>query len=293
MGKLVNKKGAVWVLVVKLAVIAFWMVTIGVLVKRHFFSDESQMVSVPPDKVFEMFFAWTEGAELTILKDGIRIGHMSLSTQLEADSADAEDENKGLRGISVAGSMDSFSTGGESSAAAINSDRGVSWRGAVELDDELNFPRGNFVLRIPELDMGAQAGFDHPANKIALSVRSKGKSLFQYDGAPAGLSKLPELGWMGRLLPLDSLLSGGGLEKSGLESWAPEITGRYGSALVAGRRMLVYQLLIKSRISKSKTGADVTLSLSETGEPLMLQTAWGYEALAEVLVPLEVYQDKD
>ncbi|MFK5923753.1 MAG: hypothetical protein QM496_16365 [Verrucomicrobiota bacterium] len=293
MGKLVNKKSAVWFLAVKLAVIAFWLVTIGVLVKRHFFSDESQMVRVPPDKVFEMFFAWTEGAELTILKDGLRIGHMSLSTQSATDSSDAEVGSKSLRGISVAGSVDSFSTGGAASAAAINSDRGVSWRGAVDLDDELNFPRGNFVLRMPDLDMGAQAGFDQPENKISLSVRSKGQSLFQYEGAPAGLSKLPELGWMGRLLPLDSLLSDGGLEKSGLESWAPEISGRYGSALVAGRRMLVYQLLIKGRTSKNKTDADVTLSLSETGEPLMIQTAWGYEALAEVLVPLEVYQDKN
>ena len=76
-----------------------------------------------------------------------------------------------------------------------------------------------------------------------------------------------------------------------MKAWAPELTGRYGSTMVAGRRMLVYQLAIRGKNSSSgnQPRTEVKLYLSETGEPLRIETEWGYEALAAVLVPIDLY----
>ncbi len=285
MGIRLENRSAAWVLWIQLAVITFWMVTVSVLIKRNYFHAESRMTPVPADRVAEMFFAWTEGAELTILKDGQRVGQMSLSAQLGKKMPGDIGKGRELREIAVAGSLDSFSV--LENAGAGEHDKGVYWRGLMEVDDDLNFPKGDFVLRMPELGLSVQFGFDHPVEKISLKVRSKGEQLFEYEGSPAGLSALPELGKVGRLLPLQALL-GGKMSDSMVDAWAPGITGRFGSAEVAGRKMLVYQLILKNKGSGNKPGEEVKLSLSETGEPLMVQTAWGYEALAEVLVPVAV-----
>jgi hypothetical protein len=250
------------------------------------------MVQVGPEKVFEMFFAWTEGADLAILKDGRRVGQMSLSAQVEQNSS-PDDEKFGevTREISIAGSLLSLSSQGNGEKQI--RDEEIYWRGVMAIADGLNFPKGDFVVRMPNAGLSIQFGFDQPANTIALTVRSGSENLINYHGNPAGLAELPDLGWLGRFLPLDSLLGSKGLSEGMIKAWAPEIDGRFGTAMIAGRRMLVYQLVLKSKSSGGKPRGETKLFLSETGEPLMIQTAWGYEALAEVLVPLEVYKDSD
>ena len=282
-----NAAGILWL---QIAVIAFWAVTTSILVKRSWFSEESGMVKVGPEKVFEMFFAWTEGAELTILKDGRRVGQMSLSAQVEKNSSTDDGEaGEVKREISVAGSLQELSSQGKGEKQ--NRDEEIYWRGVMAMDDGLIFPKGDFVLRMPNAGVGIQFGFDQPANTIALIVRSGSERLINYHGNPAGLTKLPKLGWLGRFLPLDSLLGSQGLSEGMLETWAPEIDGRFGNVTIAGRRMLVYQLIFRRKSSRGKAGTETKLYLSETGEPLMIQTGWGYEALADVLVPLEVYEE--
>ena len=51
----------------------------------------------------------------------------------------------------------------------------------------------------------------------------------------------------------------------------------------------MYQLAIRGKGSVSQPGTEVKLYLSETGEPLRIETEWGYEALAAVLVPIDLY----
>lgn len=292
MGTQRKKRIAAGILCVQIVVIGFWAVTTSILVKRIWFSDETRMVKVAPEKVLEMFFSWTEGADLSILKEGQRIGQLSLSTQQKRLSSSREEKHEDLREISMAGSLDRISSQGSGGKVEVQ-DKEVHWRGVMTVTDELTFPKGDFVLRMPKVGLGAQFGFDHPARTISLDVRSNGKELFHYQGSPAGLTELPELGWMGRLLPLGALLGGKGEVRGVMKAWAPEIEGRFGSAMVAGRRMLVYQLVIRGKSSGGKPGSEVKLYLSEAGEPLMIETAWGYEALAQVLVPVEIYEKEE
>ncbi|NOY00513.1 MAG: hypothetical protein GXP30_12370 [Verrucomicrobia bacterium] len=289
MGTRIKNRNAAGILCVQIVVIGFWAATTSVLVKRTWFSDESRMAEVPPEKILGMFFAWTEGVDLTILKEGQRIGQMSLSTQEKKRGVGKnEDEQGSLREISMSGSLDRFSPTGEDAEKSTSvREKEFHWRGMLAVTDELNFTKGDFVLRMPKLGLGAQVGFDHKAETILLNVRSGSKVLIDYRGKPTGLKELPELGWLGSLLPLESLLGGKGVSEGMMKAWAPEISGRYGSALVAGRRMMVYQLVIRGANSGGKPGSEVKLYLSETGEPLMLDTAWGYQALAAILVPVE------
>ena len=238
-----------------------------------------------PEKVLGMFFSWTEGADLTILKDGQRIGQMSLSTQEKKMSSGDE----GLREVSMAGSLGGMSVKHRAGAGGAR-DKEFHWRGVMSVTDDMNFPKGDFVLNMPKIGMGAQFGFDNPAGTISVDVRSGDKEIIKYKGSPTGLKDLPELGWIGRLLPLDALL-GGRMSEGMMKAWAPELTGRYGSTMVAGRRMLVYQLAIRGKNSSSgnQPRTEVKLYLSETGEPLRIETEWGYEALAAVLVPIDLY----
>lgn len=284
-----NKAAIQWI---QIAVIAFWAVTVLLLLKRSYFSDESAMATVAPEKVFEMFFAWAEGAEFAILKDGRRIGQMSLSGQLgKATSASAG--GGALREISLAGSLDAGGEEGSQAKASGRRSEGTYWRGVIAVADGLIFPSGEFVLRVPQAGLGAQFAFDQPAGMISANVRSAGEELFSYRGNPKGLADLPELGWVGQLLPLEALLGGGGLSEGAMKAWVPEITGRYGAAKVAGRRMMVYQLAVKSGPAGNQSKGEMKLYLSETGEPLMITTPWGYEALAEVLAPIEMYEAGD
>lgn len=284
-----NKAAILWI---QIAVIAFWAVTVLLLLKRSYFSDESSMATVEPEVVFEMFFAWAEGAEFAILKDGRRIGQMSLSGQLgKATSAPAA--GGGLREISLAGSLDAGGEGGGRAKAIGKRSEGTYWRGVIAVAEGLTFPSGEFVLRMPQAGLGAQFAFDQPAGIVSANLRSGGEELFSYRGNPKGLADLPELGWVGQLLPLQALLGGDGLSEGAMKTWAPEITGRYGTAKVAGRRMMVYQLVVKSGPAGGQSKGEMKLYLSETGEPLMITTPWGYEALAEVLAPIEMYQARD
>ncbi len=272
---------------IQIAVLMFWAVTFSLLLRRSYFSDETSMVAVAPEKVFDLFFSWAEGAEFAILKNGRRIGQMSLSGQLGETEPGAAGEAT-PREISLAGSLDAGDQGRAGVPEAVVGKRraGTYWRGSIAVADGLVFPSGEFVLRMPQAGLGAQFAFGRPTGTISINLRSGGDELFRYQGNPEGLAHLPELGWVGQLLPLQALLGGGGLSRGALEAWTPEVTGRYGSARVAGRRMLVYQLEVKSRVAGSGDGEGVKLYLSETGEPLMLTSPWGYEAVAVVLAPL-------
>lgn len=276
--------GILWV---QIAVIGFWAVTVSILVKRTWFSDESGMVEVAPERILEMFFAWTEGAELAILKDGQNIGQMSLSTQEEKEIIRENGERTDLlREVSMAGSLNRFSSSNRKEAAGTGGQE-IHWRGALSMNEELNFPKGDFILSMPNLGLGAQLGFDQVEGIISVNVRSKDEKFIEYRGKPEGLAKLPKLGWIGSLFPLESLLGEQEMSQRTLKAWAPEISGYYGRAMIAGRKMMVYQLIVNRDSSGSKSGSEVRLYLSEVGEPLMLRTKWGYEAVASVLVPVE------
>ncbi len=289
----IKNRNAAGILCVQIVVIGFWAATTSVLVKRTWFSDESRMAEVAPEKILGMFFAWTEGVDLIILKEGQRIGQMSLSTQEKKGLGGAKEENQqALREISMSGSLEKFSPSGDVAPQGAGlREKEFHWRGLMAVTDDLNFTRGDFVLQMPKAGLSAQIGFDQIRESIKLNVRSGSKVLIDYQGSPVGLKELPELGWLGRLLPLDSLLGGKGVSEGMMKAWAPEISGRYGSAMVAGRRMMVYQLVIRGASSGAQPGSEVKLYLSETGEPLMLDTAWGYQALAAILVPVDIEEN--
>ena len=71
-------------------------------------------------------------------------------------------------------------------------------------------------------------------------------------------------------------------------AWKPVFHATRGSIEMAGRKMPVYAVAV--RLGESADAAPVLrLYLSEAGEPLKIETDWGFEAIAEVLIPVETH----
>ena len=69
------------------------------------------------------------------------------------------------------------------------------------------------------------------------------------------------------------------------ESWKPQVTASRGVMQVAGSPQPVY--LVEVRLGNDPNSNPVKLYFSEAGEPWRIDTGWGYEAMAEVLIPVE------
>ena len=57
---------------------------------------------------------------------------------------------------------------------------------------------------------------------------------------------------------------------------------------LSGRELPVYLL----KLEFEEFGQTIQVFLSEAGEPLRIETGFGYEAISEMLVPLEVYKQE-
>jgi hypothetical protein len=61
---------------------------------------------------------------------------------------------------------------------------------------------------------------------------------------------------------------------------------RVGNFNLGGREMRAFLLTLRS----DKQAQEVRIYLSEAGEPLRIESDLGFEAVSEILVPLDAYQ---
>ena len=81
-----------------------------------------------------------------------------------------------------------------------------------------------------------------------------------------------------------ALFPGGGLVANP-SAWEPEIEASRGTMELAGSSQVVY--LVKVFLGSDRSGTPLKLYFSEAGEPWRIDTGWGYQAVAEVLIPVE------
>lgn len=259
-----------------IAVVLFWMGSVAWLCAVVWAPPGSRMERIDPREVYGVFFAWNESTTMTLLENGVRRGQVTVAggSGTDADSGAFE------RFVSLAGSSERFD---ERSGSPVVD---LFWKGTFSFTETMESRGGEFTARIPGRELSAHFEFEAPPPTgaepvVRAEVEMAGDEIFSFDsGTAPGLDPSAALSMLGPVAGLSGLAS---LNPASLKLAAE---ARVGSFDLAGREMRAFLLTLRG------AGPDQTLRvyLSEAGEPLRIETDLGFEAVSEILVPLEAYQ---
>ncbi len=264
-------------------IILFWLATTGWLVRTVWFGAESRFQPVAPEEALGAFFRWNETSTLTVLENGERIGQMVVSGYEGWDPRSSQL----ARGLSTQGNLDDRTEGYPGNEALM----GTSWRMTADFDEETRMKAFQLSLRVPRQDLRVRLELAGEPTALGAQVMVGGAVLYQSgplsgDGASPGGDRAaaPPSGGMVPPAALSALIPGGqGLADA--SAWEPVIEASRGSLEIAGSNQPVY--LVKISFGSGESGNPIRLYFSEAGEPWRIDTGWGYEAVAEVLIPVE------
>lgn len=264
-----------------IAIVAFWLGSIGWLCAVVWAPPESRMAEIDPREVYEVFFAWNENTRMTLLENGARRGEVIISGGSGEDPKTGEFSNS----LSLSGNMDSINPSEDFPGTDLN------WRGLAEFDRDIVFQSGDFSMRIPGFGLSAHMSVESDPVVAKASVSMSEIPVFRYDSSQTDLNagsldSLPFASMLGSNLPLESLLKEGEVDPS---KAAFEIDARMGNFTFGGRDLRAYLL----KIGMKDQEGSIRVFLSEVGEPLRIETDFGFEAVSEILVPLEAYLNEN
>lgn len=265
---------------VTVAIVGFWLASIGWLCAVVWAPAESRMAQVDPREVYEAFFDWNEQTTMTLLDNGSRRGEITVA------GGSGEDRETGLfsNSISISGTVDTIDIKNDFPGVDL------SWRALAEFTRELDFISGNSSMRVPGLNMSAHISLEGDPLATKASVSMSEIPVFRFDSSKdsldsSSLQSLPFLSTLGASLPFSSTLEDG----EG-NSIAPnfDVDARMGDFTFGGRNLRAYLLIVGFSDEES-----IRIFLSEVGEPLRIETDFGFEAVSEILMPLEAYLKKN
>ncbi len=245
------------------------------------------MAQIDPREIYEVFFAWNESTNMTLLENGVRRGQVTISGGTGTDSETGVFSNT----ASVSGMLESLELAELPTSAAI------FWKGVFELDREMQLQEGDFSIRMPrreteahfaitrseEKDPKGNTPSDSEALPFDFRARAliKKKEIFQFDTAASKGSAIPL-----QMLPMASMLGLGALDPESLKF---DAEARMGKFSFGEKELRAYLLMLTP---KGKEGS-VRIYFSEAGEPLRIETDLGFEAVSEILVPLKTYRPEE
>ncbi|MCG8602234.1 MAG: hypothetical protein MI807_18965 [Verrucomicrobiales bacterium] len=266
-------------------IVCFWLASVAWLSAVIWAPPESRMAQVDPRQVYDIFFAWNESTNMTLLDNGVRRGQITIA----GSSGENPDTAVFEKTLSVSGVLESPEDGG--GMPALNTD--LFWRGLLDFSEALHLMGGSFSVRVPRQGLTAHLDLERkpdtdPAeiSKDAFQLRARatlaGQEVFSIDsekiddltGSPIPFA----------MLPMQSMID---LETINPAEWKLENDARVGRFTIGGRELRAYLLTFR------KDGGEgaVRVFLSEVGEPLRIETDFGVEAVSEILVPLDAYRD--
>lgn len=268
-------------------ILIFWLATTGLLVRSIWFGEETRFEPVDPSEALGTFFKWNETSTLTIVENGQKIGQMVVS------GFEGRDPRTGdfARGLSTQGTLDgraeSAGEGGESLV-------GTSWRLTADFGQAVELEHFDLKLRIPQQELDVRLALEGDPPSVHAQVMA-GEMVIYESGSPSaetlpGAAKkagAPASSAVGTLPSYAAMggLPGGSLLAMDPEAWKPDVKASRGLMVVAGSRQPVY--LVEVRFGADTSTLPLKLYFSEAGEPWRIDTGWGYEAMAEVLIPVE------
>ncbi len=254
-------------------IVLFWMGTVGWLCAVVWAPPESRMSQIDPLEVYRVFFNWNDSANMTLLEYGIRRGQITVA----GGSGEDAETGRILRVLSVSGSMEKFDELTSSSLVDL------FWKGTAEFSELMAMQEGEFSVRIPKQELTAQLSVTGAAAGYKAKVLMAGREILNFDSAANEQSN--------SALATQLLATGGMGAIPGLGSFNPaaikfETEARMGKFNFAGRDMRAFLLILRH----PEQDQEIRVYLSEVGEPLKIETDLGFEAISEILVPLDAYR---
>ena len=262
-----------------IAIVLFWLGSVAWLCAVVWAPPGSRMAKIDPREVYAVFFAWNDSTKMTLLENGVRRGEVVIAggSGIEAESGIFE------RVLSLSGSLESWDDRSESSIVDL------FWKGSVAFTETMESRGGEFSVRIPAKEVTLQIAYDGPIptsgqdpaikTPMRASVVMAGREVFAFGPEtpldPAMISPL-----------IGSLANFGGINPLDPASVKFTTDARVGDFNLGGREMRAFLLTLRS----DEQAQEVRVYLSEAGEPLRIETDLGFEAVSEILVPLDAYQ---
>ena len=264
-------------------IVVFWLGTTGWLLKTLYFSEEDRFEPIAVEEAIGTFFRSNDTTNLTVLENGVKIGQMVVGGLEGVDPR----TRKMTRGLTSSGTLD------EPESSALN---GFTWRLNANFSDS-NEPKDlEATLRLPQQDLNLHFELNGDPPQVGARVTIGEATIFETgelsaDDLGEALSGKGN-GMSSRSAnPIPMLLPGlsspaGKSILADANSMMPKLEASKGFLEVAGRPLPVF--LLKIRFGDGTMGEPIRLYLSEAGEPLRIDTGWGFEAVAEVLIPVEI-----
>jgi hypothetical protein len=265
------------------AIVLFWLGSVGWLSAVVWAPPGSRMTEVDPFEVYRVFFSWNDSANMTLLENGTRRGQITVSGGSGNDPVTGDF----TRNLSLSGSIETYDPLSASNLVDL------FWKGTVEFSEPMALQETDFSVRIPGKELSAQLQYSEQDKSGKVRVTMAGRELLSFDSATPGPgeggagSPLATLGAMGGSLGGNGILGAlGGLDALNPATMKLDITARRGNFNFGGRDMRAYFVTLRN----PDHDQEVRVYLSEVGEPLKIESDLGFEAISEILVPLDAYR---
>ena len=254
-------------------IVFFWLATTSWLVWTVWAPNGSAFVEMDKNEALDKFFNWNEADSFSIIDNGQRIGQAMIS----ASEGPSRKGNGAIeRAFSVSGSLYENAKFLDDPNAVV-----LSWQTGFVFDDSepLNLISAQISVGVPQNDLTMTVTLlgDPPLIRIGATV--KDIPVFQYSGDVNSLPDLPNELKSGLATSLLGDLS------NPAKMFSPEITAKRGTQAFGGRDLPVFLIEIKP----SGEYSGIRIYLTQAGEPLKIETDFGFEAISDVLAPLESY----
>jgi hypothetical protein len=254
-----------------LLIVGLWLGSLTWLAVEQLAPPESRMTEIDPREVYEVFFAWNDTANLTLLEQGRRRGQLAIA----GGSGTSPESSEIDRVLSLSGVVETYDPGAATTKVE------MFFRGLLELAEDYSMKKGEAAVRLPERQINATLTLEGRPLQYRLTSTLHGADWLSFQGG--GNSEKVGTALPPALLPLTGML---GLDSIDPATFTWTQQARFGEFSLQGRRMPAYRLSLKA----DDFDSELRIYFSQVGEPLWIDTDFAYEAISEVLVPLEAYQ---
>lgn len=269
-----------------IVVVLFWGASMAWLCAVVWAPPESRMARVDPREVYKVFFEWNESTNMTLLENGVRRGQITIA----GGSGEDPDAGRFLNSLSVSGMLESLENTSDGGTPEID----LFWRGLLDFSEDLLLQTGDFSVRVPRQQLTAHFSMGRKETPVGEPAADReGSSTGNFDYAARAMMRqqlifdFDSKRGQGAALPLHmlSMQSLPGLPPIDPSAIRFETEARMGKFSFGGRDLRAYLLILTT----AESGESVRIFLSEVGEPLRIETDYGFEAVSEMLVPLDAY----
>jgi len=237
---------------VALAITAFWLVMMTLLVRLETHPDATDILDVPVSYVARIIFKYNQRSLLIVTEGEERVGSIYIRPSITGRDG---------RMLEFSGAMPvPLPTGGR--------DR-VNFSGTMEMDAALRLLDFHIELNLPGPRYRLEVKGNLPRKILACDLSQGGQAItslrLPMDAASLGPALMQGLGLDPRLLPI----APGALP-------APSLTARETEITVQGAQLEVYQVTL---LDGSATVADIYVT--QLGQVILAKTGFGYTLAAE------------